>query len=321
MNRLNEEQIIKIFQRQLGNKNFVSEDVETFKIGKTLCVVKLDTLVESTDIPPRIKLQDVARKSIVACVSDFASKGVKPLYAIISVTIPKKFSKIKIQNLAKGFGLASRGFNIRILGGDTNEGKELVIQVFLVGISDKIVPRKTAKTDDIIITSGPFGYSAAGLKILLENKKSDSKFSKKATDIVFKPRPKLRFGLENSHHFTSAMDSSDGLSTTLHELARQSGKKFVITNLPTNIALLEFARKNRIDVLDLVFNGGEEYEIVATANPAKLQKIKTSAKRLGILLFEIGFVTTGKGVEYWQGNKILRIENRGWMHFRNHGTR
>lgn len=316
MSRLNEEQIIKNFQRQLGNKNFVSEDVETFKIGKTPCVVKLDTLVESTDIPPRIKLQDVARKSIVACVSDFASKGVKPLYAIISVTIPKKFTKLKIQNLAKGFGLASREFDIKILGGDTNEGKELVIQVFLVGTSDSIVPRRTSKTNDIIITSGPFGYSAAGLKILLENKKADSKFSKKATGTVFKPKPKLRFGLQNRNYFTSAMDSSDGLSTTLHQMAKQSRKKFVITNLPTNSDLLEFARKNRIDPLDLVFNGGEEYEIVATVNPAKLQKLKNNAKKLKISLFEIGFVTAGRGVEYWQGNKMLRIENLGWMHFR-----
>ena len=316
MSRLNEEQIIEIFQRQLGNKNFVSEDVETFKIGKTLCVVKLDTLVESTDIPPRIKLQDVARKSIVACVSDFASKGIRPLYAIISVTIPKKLSKLKIQNLAKGFGLASREFSIKILGGDTNQGKELVIQVFLVGTSDRIVERKSAKTNDIIVTSGPFGYSAAGLKILLENKKAGKKFYKKATDSVFRPKPKLRFGLENRNHFTSAMDSSDGLSTTLHEMTKQCRKKFVITNLPTNADLLEFARKNKIDPLNLVFNGGEEYEIVATVNPAKLQKIKNNAKRLGISLFEIGFVTAGRGVEYWQGNKMLRIENRGWMHFR-----
>jgi len=317
MNRLNEEQIIKIFQKQLGNKNFVSEDVETFKIGKTPCIVKLDTLVESTDIPPRIKLQDVARKSIVACVSDFASKGVKPLYTIISVTIPKKFTKLKIQNLAKGFGLAAKEFSIKILGGDTNEGKELVIQVFLVGTSERIVSRKDAHTNDIIITSGPFGYSAAGLKILLENKRADRKFAKKATCTVFKPKPKLRFGLENRNYFTSAMDSSDGLSTTLHEMAKQSKKKFVITNLPTNLDLLEFARKDRVDPLDLVFNGGEEYEIVATVSPVKLQKIKNNAKKLKISLFEIGFVTAGRGVEYWQGNKVLRIENRGWMHFSN----
>ena len=316
MSRLNEEKIIKIFQRHF-NKNFVSEDVETFKMGKTSCVIKLDTLVESTDIPPKIKLQDVARKSIVACVSDFAAKGAKPLYGIISVTIPRKFSKSKIQNLAKGFGLASREFSIKILGGDTNEGKELVIQVFLVGTPDSIITRKAARTNDIIITSGPFGYSAAGLKILLENKKSDNKFSKKATGIVFRPRPRLQFGLQSRSYFTSSMDSSDGLSTTLYEMARQSRKKFVITNLPANSDIFEFARKNRLDPLDLIFNGGEEYEIVATVSPEKLQRLKNNAKKQKISLFEIGFVASGNGVEYLQGNKILRIKNRGWMHFSN----
>ena len=316
MSRLNEEKIIRIFQRHL-NKNFVSEDVETFKIGTMQCVVKLDTLVESTDIPPKIKLQDVARKSIVACVSDFAAKGAKPLYGIISVTIPRKFSKSKIQNLAKGFGLASKEFSIKILGGDTNEGNELVVQVFLVGMADSIVTRNAARTNDVIITSGPFGYSAAGIKILLESKKSDSVFSKKATGTVFKPRPRLQFGLQSRSYFTSAMDSSDGLSTTLYEMARQSRKKFVITNLPANSDIFEFARKNRLDPLDLIFNGGEEYEIVATVNPAKLQRLKNNAKRQKIPLFEIGFVASGNGVEYWHGNKMLRIENRGWMHFSN----
>ncbi len=70
MNRLNEKKIIKIFQNKLGNKYFVPEDVELFKIGKKYFVVKTDTLVESTDIPPGSKLEDVARKSVVSCVSD-----------------------------------------------------------------------------------------------------------------------------------------------------------------------------------------------------------------------------------------------------------
>ena len=66
MTRLNERQIIKIFQNHFGNKKFVSEDVETFKLGSSFVVVSTDTLVESTDIPNTFKIQNVARKSIVA---------------------------------------------------------------------------------------------------------------------------------------------------------------------------------------------------------------------------------------------------------------
>ncbi len=63
MNRLNEKTIVKIFQDKLGNKKFIPEDVEFFKIGKKYVAVKVDTLVESTDMPYGTKLEDAARKS------------------------------------------------------------------------------------------------------------------------------------------------------------------------------------------------------------------------------------------------------------------
>jgi len=316
MTKLNERKIIQIFQKNMGNSKFVSEDVEFFKIGKTNFVAKVDTLVESTDIPLGMKLQDAARKSVVACVSDFASKGVKPQYGMVSITIPKKLSKKKIKNIAVGLGRASKEFGFRFIGGDTNEGKEIVIQVSLFGSAKKIITRKGAKRNDIIISTGPFGYSAAGLKILLEKKKTTGKFSKKAKKTVLKPIPRLKFGMTNSRFFSSSMDSSDGLSTTLHEMSKQSKKKFILTRLPTNQDVLEFAKTNRIDPLDLIFNGGEEYEIIATVNPRYLSKIKTSARAHKISLFEIGYVSNGAGIMYKTGSKIIQIKNKGWLHFR-----
>jgi len=315
MTKLNERKIIQIFQKNMGNKKFVSEDVELFKIGKTNCVVKVDTLVESTDIPLGMKLQDAARKSVVACVSDFASKGVKPQYGMVSITIPKKISNKKIKELSIGLGKASKEFGFKFIGGDTNEGKEIVIQISLFGSTKKIIPRKGAKTNDIIISTGPFGYSAAGLKILLEKKKTTGKFSKKAKKTIFKPIPRLKFGLVNSKFFSSSMDSSDGLSATLYEMSKQSKKKFMLTKLPTNQDVFEFAKTNRIDPLDLVFNGGEEYEIIATINPRFLSKIKSSAKAQKISLFEIGYVSNGAGIMYKTGSKIIQIKNKGWLHF------
>ena len=172
MSKLNEKKIIELFQSRLGNTNFVPEDVESFKIGREQLVVKVDTFVESTDLPPQMKLEDAARKSIVSCVSDFAAKGVKPIFGIISLTIPRKLSRSNIENLAKGFQGAAREFGLKILGGDTNEGKELVITFSLFGTGKKIVSRSGAKTDHVIITSGSFGYTGAGLSILLKNKKS-----------------------------------------------------------------------------------------------------------------------------------------------------
>ena len=315
MNKLSEKKIIELFQSKLGNTSFVPEDVESFKIGKKRLIVKVDTLVESTDLPPGMKLDDAARKSIVSCVSDFAAKGVRPIFGIISLTIPKKLSRSNIESLAKGFQKAAKEFRLKILGGDTNEGMELVINFSLFGVTEKIVSRKGAKINHVVITSGPFGYTGAGLSILLKNKKCSKKFGAKAKRAVFKPNCRLMFGLKNKNYFSSSMDSSDGLSTTLIEMSSQSKKKFVITTrMSSENDVLEFAASNKLNTNDLILNGGEEYEIVATTSKANLLKIKKYAKKHRMKLYEIGYVTKGKGVFHKRNGKLIKIKDKGWQH-------
>ena len=142
MKKLDEKKIIDIFQRKLGNKKFISEDVEKFTLGKTKIIAKTDTMVQSTDIPQKMRLLDASRKSVIACVSDFASKGIKPEYGIISINIPKSISTKEITNIANGFKKACKEYEISIVGGDTNEGKEIVFNVCIFGKSDRIVTRK-----------------------------------------------------------------------------------------------------------------------------------------------------------------------------------
>ena len=314
MIRLTEKKIIDIFQSALNDK-FVSEDVEYYKIGKKYFVLKIDTLVESTDIPKNVGLQYIARKSIISCVSDFAAKGIKPIFGIVSVVLPRKLSKKKIEDLAIGFGKASKEFGIKILGGDTNEGKEISISFTLFGITNKIIKRKGAKLNDIIISSGPFGYSSAGLSILQKKKKHSQSFGIKAKNAVLNPKSRLMFGLKNKNYFSSSMDSSDGLSTTLEELARQSKRKFIITNVPAKADIFDFAANNRLNAMNLIFNGGEEYEIIATVNPSNLTKIKKYAKIHHIQLYEIGYVTKGNGVYLQKNGRFIKIKDKGWHHF------
>ena len=314
MSRLTEKKIIDIFQSTLNDK-FVSEDVEYYKIGKKYFVLKIDTLVESTDIPKNVGLQYIARKSIISCISDFAAKGIKPIFGIVSVVLPRKLSKKKIEDLAIGFGKASKEFGIKILGGDTNEGKEISISFTLFGITNKIIKRKGAKLNDIIISSGPFGYSSAGLSILQKKKKHSQSFGIKAKNAVLNPKSRLMFGLKNKNYFSSSMDSSDGLSTTLEELARQSKRKFIITNVPAKADIFDFAATNRLNAMNLIFNGGEEYEIIATVNPSNLTKIKKYAKIHHIQLYEIGYVAKGNGVYLQKNGRFIKIKDKGWHHF------
>ena len=316
MKRLSEKRIIEIMNKK--GKKFLSDDVEILNFGNEQCAVCVDTLVESTDIPKGSKLLDISRKSVVSSVSDFAAKGIIPKFCIVSLTLPKTISKKQVQELSKGFSKACKEFKIKLLGGDTNQGTEISIHVVLFGNVKNHVKRNTCKIGDVICTTGPFGYTGAALNIILKNKKASKEFSKKAKKMFFSPIPPLHFGIKSANLMTSSMDSSDGLASCLNEMSSQSKKKFLIDNFPVNSDVIEFAKKNRVELLKLVFDGGEEFEIVFTVSPKNLKKIHSTGKRLGINVIEIGQVMKGKGVFLGDHNKSEWFElwYKGYDHFR-----
>ncbi|MDC1103662.1 thiamine-phosphate kinase [Nitrosopumilus sp.] len=316
MTKLSENEIISIFQTKLGNKKFISEDVEVFSLGKIKIIAKTDTMVQSTDIPQKMKLLDAARKSVIACVSDFASKGVKPRYGIISINLPKTISKKEIDSIANGFKKACKEYEISIIGGDTNEGKEIVFNVCIFGKSNKIVTRKGSNKGDLIFTTGPFGYTSVGLDILLNNSKKRSYLIKKSLKSVTSPKPRLDYGLKNKKYFTSAMDSSDGLSTTLNEMSKQSKKKFVINKIPLNKDLEIYIKKYNLNLNSIVFHGGEEYEFVFTIPPKHKKRIIENSKLLKTPIIEIGYVTSGKGAYLKKNEETTILKDLGWKHFK-----
>ena len=290
MKRLSESQIIRYFQKQ-NSKEFVAEDVEIFLLGKRNCATSIDTLVQSTDIPPKSNFSDIARKSIVSSVSDFASKGIIPKFCIVSITLPKNISKKQVVKLASGFTSACKEFNLKLLGGDTNEGKEIVIHSLL------------------------FGYPAAALDIMGKKRITTKKFLTKSKKLFSRPIPRLKFGYLSRNLISSSMDSSDGLSTCLNELSDQSKKQFVITKLPVNSDLIDFSRKNKLKFEKFVLNGGEEFELVCTVSPKNLSKVYKIAKKNKINIFEIGYVRKGKKVVFAKNGKYSTISDKGWKHF------
>jgi len=315
MTKLDQYQIIAKFQKIFGNQVFVMEDVELFKIGRQNIVAKVDTLVQSTDIPSKMSLNEAARKSIVACVSDFAAKGARPQFAIISVNLPERISKRLVSQIAQGFKSASREFGVKILGGDTNEGKEIVFNVCMFGAGEKIVKRKGAKVGDLIFASGPFGITGVGLEILLRKIKTKDAFAKSAIKSVLRPVPRLEFGLKTKQYFSSSMDSSDGLSTTLNEMTKQSKCKFVIKNIPTKNEVYKFAKTHKSDLESLVFHTGEEYEIVFTAPKKYKTMITKIAQATKTPIMEIGSVLKGDGVYIKKNQKLKKLEDLGYHHF------
>ena len=166
----------------------------------------------------------------------------------------------------------------------------------------------------MIFASGPFGLTGAGLQILLKKIKTKDTFAKDAIKSVLRPSPRLDFGLKASFYFTSSMDSSDGLSTTLNEMARQSKCRFVIENIPAKKGVEKFAKDYKKNFESLVYHTGEEYEIVFTAPKKYKSKIINVARKTKTPIIEIGSVTKGKGV-YIQNDKLVKLADKGYHHF------
>ena len=309
MTKLDEKEIIRIFANNLG-----ISDLDDVVLLDDNIVFKSDMLVASTDVPRGMKPWQVARKSVVSCVSDLVAKGISPHAAIISLGIPTSYKLPYIKGLAEGFAIASNEFGVKIFGGDTNEACELVIDCSMIGFAAGKVPKRHgAKPGDIVVISGRFGFAPAGLAILLQNATtSSSVFRKQAVKSVLEPKPRQRFGMTLAKYFSSSIDSSDGLAISLYELACQSRVDIVIDSVPAVENLDKFALENSLDKHELVFHGGEEYEIVATIPHAKLSQAELAARKARICLHVIGRVQRGSG-DVLAMNKLL--ENRGYRHF------
>ncbi|QQG48489.1 MAG: thiamine-phosphate kinase [archaeon] len=292
----------------------VGDDVAWEPAGKGKLVVKVDMLVEGTDVPKGMTYRQAARKAVAACISDFAAKGVRPSSFMCSIGVRRGTSMAKVREVASGFRDAEREWGARMVGGDTNEAKELVIDCAMFGFARKIVGRSGAKPGDAVVVSGFFGYPPAGLKILTAGAKSKGRLRERAVSSVLRPTPGLAVGVALARSLSSGIDSSDGLARSLHELAKASRVGLEIITLPVGPGVKGFASENGLDWRDLVLAGGEEYCVVGTVPQSHLRAAVRSVGRAGGKLVVIGKVTRSRGVFLKSGAGPRRIPDVGWTH-------
>lgn len=316
---LDEESIIKLLWSGFGKDDSRSDPFDDDAAwvknqSKSRFVVeKADMFVASTDAPPQMTPAQMARKSIVACVSDLAAKGVRPKYCLVSIGIPRQNANAKfVQSIARGFADAESEYDLKIIGGDTNAiNGDTVIDCSIFGFSDALVSRRGAKPGDIVAVSGPFGMQPAGLLMLLDKApRSESGFSLEASKSVLEPKAQLDKGLKAAKYLSSCIDSSDGLAISLYHLAESSGVDIQLEKLPVARGVEGFSTLNGLDVNELVLYGGEEYELVCTYP----KKNSLALSKIGFL--PIGYVSrrSGGSSRVSLGNEI--VSRKGWLHFK-----
>jgi thiamine-monophosphate kinase len=229
--------------------------------------------------------------------------------------------KRDIEEIGRGLNAGAREYGAYIIGGDTGEASDLVISISLFGIAKEsmLMLRSGARPRDLVAVTGYFGKATAGLKILLNNLNVPSEIRKVLIESALMPHARLKEGLvlSQTKAVTAAMDSSDGLAWSLHEIAKASGVGFLVNELPITKEVQKLAKLNSLDAFELTLYGGEEYELVLTIKPNLWRKAEEAVEKVGGKLLRIGKVTAKRQILLKTDEKKSIIEPRGWEHFKN----
>lgn len=323
--KLGERKIIEIIQSRLDMMPKMpvpfGDDVSACEIGGgDLAVLKTDMLVDKTDVPEGMSLWQAARKAVVMNVSDFAAKGVKPAAMLVSLGLPKHLTQENIEEIGAGLNSGAREYETFIIGGDTGEASDLVINLSLFGRArkGKLMLRSGAKPGDFLAVTGPFGKSSAGLKILVDNLEAPKQIKNVLVESVLMPRARLKEGLalNKTGAVSAAIDSSDGFAWSLHEIAKASKVGIRVDLLPIAKEAKEFARGEKLDFQELALYGGEEYELVLSVKPKLWNEAEKAVENVGGELLKIGRITSERRVMLETRGKLVTIEPKGYEHFK-----
>jgi thiamine-monophosphate kinase len=262
--------------------------------------------------------ESVGHRCLARGLSDIAAMGGEPVAAFLSLALPRDLPQSWVGRFARGLiGLAER-YGITLAGGDTAESPNgILADIVVVGTvpKGKAVLRSRARPGDRIYVSGDLGGSAAAVGELQKDmrKKSTRKLKPREYPRHFFPEPRVELGRDLCERglISAMIDTSDGLSTDLAHICEESGVGAEIeAELIPRASVGKPARE--VD-LQFALHGGEDYELLFTAHPAR----RIPSRIAGIPITQIGHVTRGRKIFLMnRGGVGYELQPLGWEHFR-----
>jgi thiamine-monophosphate kinase len=251
-------------KRAVGVVRGIGDDCAILRVpaGHDL-LVHTDLTIEDVHFKRRTHGPEaVGAKAVARVLSDFAAMGGTPRWALVSLALPKWADDAVVNAFYDGLLRVSQAHGVSVVGGDLSRARQLVADVVVLGSvrRGQALRRDGAKPGDGIYVSGTLGHAAA-------------------SRYVAQPEPRLALGAWLRGRGSAAMDLSDGLSSDLHRLARESKLAAELDS-----SLLPIAKGAS---LQQALHGGEDYELLFTA-PAGLPK-----RARGVRLTQIGRMVKG----------------------------
>ena len=279
--------------------------------------ITTDTLVEGTHFLPSISPTDLAYKSVAVNLSDLAAMGATPAWVSLALTLPEIKEEWLAEFSQSLFAILDR-YGVSLIGGDTTKGPlsiTLTAQGFLP--ENQGLFRHQAKVGDWIFVSGFLGDSAAGLDLLLQNRKIENESDRYFIQRHLHPTPRVELGLALRSFSCCALDISDGLLADLEHILERSqvGAEIYLENLPLSRHLCIQYEQTQAEKFALT--GGEDYELCFTVSEEKREEMEQVLRLQGIKVTCIGKIlpqTSGLNL-LKNGEKVALPEHCGFDHF------
>jgi thiamine-monophosphate kinase len=262
-------------------------------------LITTDMLLDGTHFDLRAAtLQQVGYKSMAASLSDCAAMATIPLAAVVAVALPQGWGGQQLQELHAGVVAAADKYRCPLVGGDitgwNDEGRFAVCVAMLSKPGDKPpVRRNGARAGDAICVTGSLG--GAGRRRHLE----------------FEPRVREALKMVQIADLHAMMDVSDGLSTDLNRICRQSGVGALVE--ASAVPISEDAG-TRADPLGAALNEGEDFELLFTLAPDQWDRLQQRWEE-AVPITAIGIITdTGRMEIRMPDGQIVDLRPGGYEH-------
>lgn len=263
-------------------------------------VMTCDAIVEGVHFLSDDPIATVAQKALRVNVSDLAAKGAKPEGVLISLIWPHGRPATAMAGFAEGLKEDLAAFGCALLGGDmTSTPGPLTVSVMAFGrpFGGRSPARGDASPGQDVWVTGTIGDGTLGLAAAqgrLEGSGEDLAF---LIDRYRRPQARWAFAETIAQHAAASMDVSDGLIADARKLAAASGlglrlEPEAVPLSPAATAALASGRAQ----LGALCGGGDDYELLFTAEPAHAAALRAAAERIGLRLTRIGETHPGEGV-------------------------
>ncbi len=308
----------------------IGDDAAVLNFNKKKIVVTTDLLVEGVHFDlSYMPLKHLGYKAVIVNLSDVYAMNAKATQITVSVAVSNRFPLEALEDLYAGIETAANIYNIDVIGGDTTSSTTgLLISVTAIGEveGNNEVYRNGAKANDLLVVSGDLGAAYMGLQILEREKEvykvnpNNQPDLEPYTYIVerqLKPEARkdiIELLMDLKVKPTSMIDISDGLSSEIIHLCRQSkvGCDLYEAKIPLDPQVISTCEGFNIDSTTVALNGGEDYELLFTVSQDDFLKIKANPN-----LSIIGFMKEESDGMHLVTRAETRIplKAQGWKNF------